>query len=330
MQALHTSSQNSTFLYSAASGEQSEDDVRDESQQKLPAAPQSQTHAHSSKSIDTNTIKDANINTNKRSHSNTQANRDDVMNQKKAVMNHESIAIALRLTCELNRQLSTGEPDPTSIFYSPPHQRKINIGNDNDNDNDKGGESDDNGDGHLSKWILHLSQCLKYHDDPYIPAITMVYLDRACSEATFRPDVYHDHDGYGHGHGEPSTSMALSCPHLNASNVHKLYLAANVLALRTYRNEWPVVLSRGCFHDDITAMYCKALNAASKANARENADNDLGDDHNILSNLTPFELGNLMEWMVSSLGANGLAIEVEEATRFIEHWKQLFTWESVQ
>jgi hypothetical protein len=202
------------------------------------------------------------------------------VSRKRSLLDYESVALALRLVCELNRQLSTGESDQTSIFYTPPSKRTD-----------------------PSTFVQNLCKFFNYYDDPYIPAITMIYLDRACSEETYRSD-----DTYDGG-------QFLPCPHLNMSNVHKLFLAANILALRTYRNEWPVVFSKGSFHDDITELYWKALQSS---------------DDESLKEITAFELGTLLEWMVSSLGAKGLAIEVEEASIFIENWKQLFKWEHAE
>ena len=195
--------------------------------------------------------------------------------RKKSLLDPDSISLSLRLVCELNRQLASGQSDKTSIFYTPPSKRT-----------------------ELSKFTQNLCKTFDHHGDPYISAITMIYLDRACSVETYR------HDG----------DQSLPCPHLNISNVHKLYLAANVLALRTYRNEWPAVLEKGCFHDDITQLYCKKLQAS-------------GDE--ALRDIHPYELGTLLEWMFSSLGARGLAIEVEEASIFIENWKLLFEWENI-
>ena len=142
---------------------------------------------------------------------------------------------------------------------------------------------------------------LGYENDPYVVAITLVYLDRACSLETFRPV-------------EPYTGdQSPSCPHLSAANVHKLYLAANILALRTYRNELPPMLGRGAFNDDITRHYWRMLHNS-------------GDE--TVKDVSEFELGTLLEWMVGSMGSAGLAVQVEEVDSFIENWKSLFDWEN--
>jgi len=201
----------------------------------------------------------------------------------KSLLDHESVSVALRLTCEVNRRLRIGTSptnswrnDQASIFYTPPSQRTS-----------------------LSSYVQNLNKNFDCETLPLITAISLIYLDRACSIQTFRPDVY-------------PGDQAPSCPNLTSMNVHKLYLASNILALRTYRNELPMDFSRGAFHDDITHLYLRIIQSS-------------GDDS--VKHITAVELGNLLEWMVASLGAEGLAVQVEEVNNFIEHWRDLFEWE---
>jgi len=201
--------------------------------------------------------------------------------RKKNLLDYEVLSLALRLAIELNRRLYLGtrttdslRNEEISIFYTPPLKRTD-----------------------LMPYLRKLYHTFRYENDPYVVAITLVYLDRACSLETFRPvDPYQ---------GDQSPS----CPHLSAANVHKLYLAANILALRTYRNELPAMLGRGAFNDDITRHYLRMIHNS-------------GDE--TLKTVSEFELGNLLEWMVGSLGSEGLAVQVEEVDNFIENWKDLF------
>lgn len=201
--------------------------------------------------------------------------------RRRNLLDYEVLSLALRLAIELNRRLHLGtrtidslRNEEVSIFYSQPLKRT-----------------------NLIDYLRGLYDIFKYDSDPYVVAITLVYLDRACSLEKFRPvDPY-------------TGDQSPSCPHLSAANVHKLYLAANVLALRTYRNELPVMFGRGAFNDDITRYYWGMIHNS-------------GDE--ALEAISEFELGNLLEWMVGSLGSEGLAVEVEEVDKFIENWKNLF------
>ena len=83
-------------------------------------------------------------------------------------------------------------------------------------------------------------------------------------------------------------------------------------------NELPMALplggvGGGACHDDV--HYCEALQSSASTS-----------DDTPLQQITPFELVDLLEWMVSNLGSEGLAIQVEQVTAFIESWKHLSTW----
>lgn len=202
--------------------------------------------------------------------------------RKRSVMDYESISLALRLTCELNRKLflatdSSSGNDETSIFYTEPSKRK-----------------------ELKTFIRDIFQKFKCENDPYVAAITLIYLDRACSVETDRTS--------------PNGDQFLPCPFLNTSNVHRLFLTANILALRTYRNELPHSLQ---YHDDITRYYAMALHTDK-------------DSDDFIQQISEFELGNMLEWMVQSLGSEGLTIHVSEVNSFIEKWLNLFEWESTE
>lgn len=210
--------------------------------------------------------------------------KEAIKTRKMNLLDYESLSLALRLGIELNRRLYIGtrtsdslKSEEASIFYSQPSTRTD-----------------------IRSYLQDLYHLLRYENDPYVVAITLVYLDRACSLETFRPL-------------EPYTGdQSPSCPHLSAANVHKLYLAANILALRTYRNELPPMLGRGAFNDDITRHYWRMLHNS-------------GDE--AVKDISEFELGTLLEWMVGSMGSVGLAVQVEEVDSFIENWKNLFDWE---
>ena len=208
--------------------------------------------------------------------------KEAIKKRRRNLLDYESLSVALRLGIELNRRLYIGtrtsdslKCEEASIFFSSTRAD-------------------------LLSYLQGLYHLLRYENDPYVVAIALVYLDRACSLETFRPvDPY-------------TGDQSPSCPHLSAANVHKLYLAANILALRTYRNELPPMLGRGAFNDDITRHYWRMLHNS-------------GDE--AVTDISEFELGTLLEWMVGSMGSAGLAVQVEEVERFIENWKNLFDWE---
>lgn len=200
--------------------------------------------------------------------------------KKRSILDHDSLVLALRLTCEVNRRLHLGtmsfdsvRNDQASIFYTPPAKRMD-----------------------LSLFIEKIHKAFCSENDPFVAAVIMIYLDRACSVETYRVD-----------------DRSIACPYVTKANVHKLYLAASVLALRAVRNELPPILSRGAFHDDITDVYFKKLQGAS--------------DEIIEIITSSYELGTLIEWMFASLGTDGTMVNIEQVRSFIDKWKSLFQWE---
>lgn len=199
--------------------------------------------------------------------------------RKRHIVDHESVALALRLTCEVNRRLHLGtrsidsvRNEQASIFYTPPSKRT-----------------------NLSSFVEIIYKTFRLENDPITAAIIMIYLDRACSAETYRLD-----------------DRSIACPYISKTNVHKLYLAASVLAFRAVRDELPPILSPGEFHDDITDLYFKKLNGAG-------ADN--------FGIITSYELGTLIEWMFASLGTDGAMVNIEQVRSFVNKWKSLFEWE---
>lgn len=210
-----------------------------------------------------------------------------VQNKQRSIVGHESIALALRLTCELNRRFRLGaymsmdtplveNYDQASIFYTPPSRRTD-----------------------LNTFIMNIHRALGFENDPFVASVILMYLDRACSVETYRSEIYPD-------------DRSVACPFLTVASVHKLYLSASILALRAVRNELPPVLSRGAFHDDVTNHYFKKIQ-------------DVGDRS--VMDITTYELGSLLEWMFASLGFEGLVVKLDEVHSFIEKWKDLFELE---
>lgn len=203
------------------------------------------------------------------------------ISKKRHIVDYESVSLALRLTCEVNRRLYLGirssdsvrNNDQASIFYTPPSKRT-----------------------NLTSFVENIHKVFRFEHDPIVAAIIMIYLDRACSAETYRLD-----------------DRSIACPYITKTNVHKLYLAASVLAVRAVRNELPPILSPGAFHDDITDLYLKKLKEAG-------SDDTLGI-------VTTYELGTLIEWMFASLGADGTIVNIEQVRSFIDKWKSLFEWE---
>uniref|UniRef100_A0A7S3Q5P7 Uncharacterized protein n=1 Tax=Chaetoceros debilis TaxID=122233 RepID=A0A7S3Q5P7_9STRA len=237
-----------------------------------------------------------------------------------------SISLALRLTCEINRRLAIGidayqhqksmEHDASHcIFYTHPLKRSP-----------------------LSSYIDHLFQAFDKKQrhfenvnavdqaaissmNLHIRAIALIYLERACSEKTVRQigiELVQEEQLQGYesnGHGGCGDTVAASpdvtCPHLNPTNVHKLFLAALILASRTYFNELPVPTGIPTMNmrDQITADYARMIQASGDNSVRD---------------LAAVDLANLLEWMAASLGAEGFVVHMEETNSFIDNWRHIF------
>jgi len=153
----------------------------------------------------------------------------------------------------------------------------------------------------LTDHVKQIADSLAY--GPIIPALALLLLDRASSVETQRGN-----DGVG--------LLEKTCPYLTPRTVHKLYLTAVLLANRMVRGELPSHLYQQphatagmLFQDEYTQYYAELLTRGG-------------------IEITPYELGEMMEWMFHSLGMDGLNVSQAEVDRLLASWKSLFIWES--
>jgi len=152
----------------------------------------------------------------------------------------------------------------------------------------------------LADHVEQIAATLEY--GPIIPALALLLLDRASSVETQR----------GNDGGGGSMLVEKTCPYLTPRTVHKLYLTAVVLANRMVRGELPSYLHQphtAMFQDEYTQYYAELLTRGG-------------------IEITPYELGEMMEWMFHSLGTDGLNVSQSEVDRLLTSWKGLFIWEN--
>jgi len=241
--------------------------------------------------------------------------------RKRGTMDYESIALALRLTCEINRRLDfansansrlkpsglakhtihdgdkvnpcetlyrnistttvasvTATPG-TKIFDTEPLQRK-----------------------NLTVYVNKIADILEY--GPLIPTLALLLLDRASSVETIRED---DMSYDNHSHNSLLTRV---CPYITSRTVHKLYLAAVILANRMVRGEFLLQSHHQhyLFQDEYTEYYAELLTRGG-------------------IETIPYELGKMMECMFQSLGMDGLNFSTAEVDQLMSSWRGLFVWE---
>jgi hypothetical protein len=203
-------------------------------------------------------------------------------------MDADRVALALRLTCELNRR------SLAHTFHDDYTIQRHAIFNNADNGQSKNQKKvvfD------LEKYIHSLYTIFDYENVPFIPALTMLYLDRACSAET--PRIVSS-DG----------SVPCTCPILHVKNIHKLYFVANILAIRAFRHQIPV---DGNYHDTITGELYQDFQKSSSMDMKQ-----------YIGDISLNELGNMLEWMVASMGSRGLAVSLEEVNKLILNFSNLF------
>lgn len=198
-------------------------------------------------------------------------------------MGADRVALALRLTCELNRRTSahTFHDD-----YTMQRHAIFNHANILKSKNQLG----------LEEYIQNLYTLFDYENVPFIPALTMLYLDRACSAET--PRI--------HTEG----SVPCTCPMLHLKNIHKLYLVANILAIRAFRHQIPI---DGNYLDAITGELFHQFQTSSSMDTKQ-----------LIGEISLSELGHMLEWMVASMGSRGLAVSLEEVNKLIQNFSTLF------
>lgn len=289
---------------------------------------------------------------------------ESLQNRRRTLMDYESIALALRLTCETNRKLlrsSTSNRSPRrnlqqqrvqsllgttthaniashpNHHYNGEHTQSLQdwqggfshslINQQKQMFEDKREEimkttatdmfnldSPSNRKQDLMKklpsYVKAISSILGFETNPIVPAIAMIYLDRACSMET---TSYHDQSQPSINDYGGLNSNPIQCPYLTTKSVHKLYLTAVILACRTVRNEYPISGGNG-YHDQYSRQYASLL--------RKHKD-ELGG-----ISITDEELGNWLGYMVSALGSgNDLMISSDQVDWFLHQWKNLFEWE---
>lgn len=232
-------------------------------------------------------------------------------------IDHISISLALRLTCEINRRLAIGidayqdmEHDASHCIFYTPASKRTPLSTYIDNLF----QGFDKNQRHFENTV---DQAAVSSMNLHIRAIALIYLERACSEQTVRQiglELVQEEQSYGsNGGGYSDTAVSdspdVKCPHLNPTNVHKLFLAALILASRTYFNELPFPSPTMNMRDQITADYARMILSS-------------GDDS--VRDLTAVGLANLLEWMAASLGAEGFVVHMEETNSFIDNWRHIF------
>ena len=291
--------------------------------------------------------------------------RDELVNKesekqqsrKRTLMDYESISLALRLTCEMNRKLlrsSTSHRSRRNLQQQRiqvPFGTGINTHHHYNSEHIQPSQNWQEGFPHslmnqqkhffeekretttktsatdlfnldspsntkrdlmknLPSYVKAISTILGFEANPIVPAIAMIYLDRACSIET---TSYHDHSQNGGNDYGGLNNNPIRCPYVTTKSVHKLYLTAIILACRTVRNEYPMSEGNG-YHDQYTTQYASLL--------REHKD-ELGG-----MSITDEELGDWLGYMVSALGSGQhLMISSDQVDWFLHQWKNLFEWE---
>lgn len=203
--------------------------------------------------------------------------------QRNHCMDADFVALALRLTCDLNRRTLA------HTFHDDYTIQRHAIFNHANIEKTKGPLG-------LEEYIQNLYSLFDYEHIPFIPALTMLYLDRACSAET--PRILMD------------GSVPCTCPMLQMKNVHKLYLVATILAIRAFRHQIPV---DGNYHDAVTGELFQQLQTSSSMDMKQ-----------WVGDISLNELGHMLEWMVASMGSRGLAVSLDEVNKLIQNFSTLF------
>ena len=252
----------------------------------------------------TNPLADDDTSSTGKSETKNDTQPDQSSDRQRCLMDFESIALSLRATCEMNRRLMhlSKKSSPQERQESGNSKSKNNIiasvTTDIYNLSDKEAIVDTSNLSNLSHFVKALSTVLGYDDNPIIPAIALIYLDRACSVENKSFDIHH---------------VPKRCPYLIRNTVHKLFLASIILACRTVRNQYPLMDSG--YLDEYTAQYASLL----LQHQSELCGLDVSKNN----------LGSWLNYMVSSLGSNSdaMRISTEEVDRFLHRWRNLFEWE---
>lgn len=201
-------------------------------------------------------------------------------------MDSDRVALALRLTCQLNRRtLSHTYYDEYTI------QNHADFYSKGCNDHPGAKENLD-----LEKFIQQLYEAFDFENIPLIPALTMLYLDRACSTDTPRKTSVNE--------------SSYTCPMLDMGNIHKLFLVANILAIRAYRYQIPIDEN---YHDEITIqLYRQFLESTSP------------DVQQWIGNISIAELADMMQMMQASMGYKGLTVSLNEVNQLVHSFSALF------
>lgn len=243
----------------------------------------------------------------------------DLDEEEEEEIDYERIAFALRLNCEVNRQLyqgSNGRICPgghteTLESFSPSQLSiKNNIDSTSDMDNNSRNEysepltifhakeprprvvskkkkktltspkmGTDRWGPNLSLYLQRLHEALEC--PPITFALALIYLDRVCSAATVR-DEYKN----------TSPQFLQPCPHLTPRTVHRLVLTAIVVASKAVKND--------------------VRNNAYYASKLE------------MFGMTEQSLSSMETWFVSALGEEGTFVSMERIVSFSEAWEQAF------
>jgi len=258
------------------------------------------------------------------------------------VVDYNTIALALRMTCELNRQLCRGTDGATcagghcelvtddgdNVYGSDVHvhpsqtwfhpiRRSVTTNNGEErtpltvfhaqapspsSSRSSSSSSSSGGGGGsrkkrkavttgISRWGPDLASYLKHIQKilkcpPITFALALVYLDRACSAETqrlFIPDEHHNSAAFASG----------PCPHLVPRTVHRLVLAAMILA--------------------------------SKVTKDEQTDNN-NDNDNIAKafGISPQSLTTMEQWMLTALGELGTWVDHGRVYNLWNVWQRAF------
>ena len=252
-----------------------------------------------------------------------------------SLMNHESIALALRLTCEMNQRLVRGIsslPDEIHSLITVPPSHELEGGLVHVHPSQawerpiashrsqamtpppKSQHADSNYNhlfltpsttkaisilkqpSNLSHYISTVTQSLSLESSPSLPLIQAIAL------------LYLDRAcSVETTRAEPNAK----CPFVTLENVTLLYQTALVLACRTVRDELPFATIRGGghFHDEVTAKYAHFLSLGG-------------------IDVTARQLGDRLDFMSRCLGSEGFAIHSMQVDTLLSNWKHVFHQES--
>lgn len=245
--------------------------------------------------------------------------------RQRTLMDYESIALALSHTCNINHQLQRRNSSTTNILNRLAHEHQTenkrtsstklttDIFHINSND-DAYQWSEEKLTSNLSQFVKSLSALLGCDQNPYVKAIALIYLDRACS--------IRESDRYASNDSNNGDSRNIRCPFLTFESVHKLYLTATVLACRIVRNEFPTGMG---YHDDYTMKYANLLRTDEKS--KETSSSATLDGITV----TYDELRSWLEYMISSIRSlqNDLSVTSSELQAFLRRWSNRFPMENV-